>query len=139
LKLDPSYADAYAYIGATYTLVGQPTRTIPFIRTAMRLNPNGGFIYFMVLGRAYLFSGDLEQASINLREALARNPADLESRVYMAATLVAAGDMQGARWEANEIRALQPDFSARKWLRTYLMSDERQKRQLRDFLAEVGL
>jgi DNA-binding winged helix-turn-helix (wHTH) protein/TolB-like protein/Tfp pilus assembly protein PilF len=139
LKLDPSYADAYAYIGATYTLVGQPARTIPFIRTAMRLNPNGGFIYFMVLGRAYLFSGDLEQASINLREALARNPADLESRVYMAATLVAAGDMQGARWEANEIRALQPDFSARKWLRTYLMSDERQKRQLRDFLAEVGL
>jgi tetratricopeptide (TPR) repeat protein len=139
LKLDPSYADAYAYIGATHTLMGQPAKTIPFMRTAMRLNPNGGFMYFLVLGRAYLFTSDLEQATINLREALARNPADLESRVYMAATFVAAGDLQAARWEAEEIRALQPDFTARQWLKTYLMSDERQKRQLSSLLTQVGL
>jgi DNA-binding winged helix-turn-helix (wHTH) protein/TolB-like protein len=139
IKLDPSYADAYAYIGAAYTLMGQPARTFPFMRTAMRLNPGGGFMYFMVLGRAYLFTGDLEQAKINLREALARNAADLESRVYMAATLVAAGELQEARWEREEIRALEPGFSARQWLQTYLMSDERQKRQLSDLLAKVGL
>lgn len=139
LKLDPSYADAYAYIGATYTLMGQPARTMPFMRTAMRLNPHGNFMYFMVLGRAYLFTGDLEQASINLKEALGRNGADLESRVYMAATFVAAGDLQAAKWEAEEIRALHPGFTARQWLKTYLMSDERQKQRLIDLLAQVGL
>jgi TolB-like protein/Tfp pilus assembly protein PilF len=139
VKLDPSYADAYAYIGASYTLMGQPARTIPFMRAAMRLNPDGGFMYFLVLGRAYLFTGDLEQATINLREALARNAADLESRVYMAATFVAAGDLQAGKWEAHEIRALQPDFNARQWLQTYLMRDERQRRQLSGLLAQVGL
>jgi tetratricopeptide (TPR) repeat protein len=139
VKLDPSYADAYAYIGASYTLMGQPAKTIPFVRTAMRLNPEGGFMYFMVLGRAYLFTGDFNQALINLREALSRNAADLESRVYMAAALVAAGDLQEARWEADEIRALQPDFAARQWLQTYLMSDERQRRELSRLLAKIGL
>jgi TolB-like protein len=139
VKLDPSYADAYAYIGASYTLMGQPAKTIPFMRTAMRLNPDGGFMYFLVLGRAYLFTGDLEQSMINLKEALSRNAADLESRVYMAATLVAAGDLRAAEWEANEIRALQPGFTARQWLQTYLMNDERQRRQLSGLLAKVGL
>lgn len=138
-KLDPSYADAYAYIGATYTHMGQPARTIPFMRTAMRLNPHGSFLYFMVLGRAYLYIGDLEQASINLKEALARNAADLESRVYMAATFVAAGELGAAEWEAEEIRVLQPDFTARQWLKTHLMSDERQKRELIGLLAKIGL
>jgi Flp pilus assembly protein TadD len=86
-----------------------------------------------------LFTGDFNQALINLREALSRNAADLESRVYMAAALVAAGDLQEARWEADEIRALQPDFAARQWLQTYLMSDERQRRELSRLLAKIGL
>ena len=139
VRLDPSYADGYAYIGATYSHLGKPAKAIPFMRTAMRLNPHGGFMYFMVLGRSYLFAGDLEHASINLKEALTRNPADLESRVYMAATFVAAGDLHAARWEADEIRALRPDFSARQWLQTNVIKDERQMRQLTDLLAKVGL
>ena len=77
--------------------------------------------------------------SINLREALARNAGDLETRVFMAATFVAAGDLQAAEWEAEEIRALRSGFTARRWLETGLMADERQKRRLTDLLAKVGL
>jgi DNA-binding winged helix-turn-helix (wHTH) protein/TolB-like protein/Flp pilus assembly protein TadD len=139
VRMDPSYADGYAYIGATYTHMGQPAKTIPFMRTAMRLTPGGNFLYFMVLGRAYFFTGDLDQASINLREALARNAGDLETRVFMAATFVAAGDLRAAEWEAEEIRALRPGFTARHWLETGLIADERQKRRVSDLLAKVGL
>jgi Tfp pilus assembly protein PilF len=92
-----------------------------------------------VLGRAYLFLGDIEQALINLREALARNPADIEARVFMAAALVAAGDLPAARWEAEEIRTLQPGFAARQWLQTYPMTDAGQKRQLISLLGKIGL
>jgi Tfp pilus assembly protein PilF len=69
--------------------------------------------YFMVLGRAYLFENDIEQALINLRAALMRNPADVETRVYLAAAMVAAGDLLAAKWEAAEIRSLEPGFSMR--------------------------
>ena len=139
ITLAPSYADGYAYMGAFYTMMGQPAKAIPLLRTALRLNPDAGFIYFIVLGRAYLFLGDIEQALINLREALARNPADLEAHAYMAATLVAAGDLPAARWEAEEIRALQPDFAVRQWLQTSPMTDARQKRRLISLLAKVDL
>ena len=139
LHLDPSYADAYALMGGIYTYTGQSPKTIPLLRTAMRLNPDGGYLYFQILGRAYLFENDLEQALINLRVASARNPVDLEARVYLAAALVAAGDRQGAEWEAEEIRALDPGFSMRKWLETYPMTSAPHREKLSGLIAKAGL
>ena len=139
IALDRSYADAYAYLGAVYTHIGQPERTVPLLRIAMRLNADTGFIYFLVLGRAYLFQGDTEQASINLREALARNPADLETRVYMAANFVASGNLEAAKWEAEEIRNLQPGFTTDIWLQTSPMTDASMKQRLISLLSQVGL
>ena len=42
IELNPSYADAYALMGGIYTYIGQPAKSIPLLRTAMRLNPDGG-------------------------------------------------------------------------------------------------
>jgi DNA-binding winged helix-turn-helix (wHTH) protein/TolB-like protein/Flp pilus assembly protein TadD len=139
IALDRSYADAYAYLGAVYTHIGQPDRTVGLLRTAMRLNADAGFIYFLVLGRAYFFQGDTEQAAINLREALARNPADLETRIYTAANLVAAGNLKEARWEAEEIRHLQQGFATDIWLQTSPTTDADMKQKLMGLLAKVGL
>jgi tetratricopeptide (TPR) repeat protein len=139
LELDRSYADAYALMGGIYTYTGQPPKTIPLLRTAMRLNPDGGYLYYQILGRAYLFENDIEQAIINLREAAARNPVDLETRVYLAAANVAAGDKTAAEWEAEEIRSLDARFSMRRWLETYPMTSARHKEQLSQLLAKVGL
>ncbi|MGQ0751398.1 MAG: winged helix-turn-helix domain-containing protein [Betaproteobacteria bacterium] len=139
IELDHSYADAYAYLGAFYVHMGQPDKSIALLRTAMRLNPESGFIYFVVLGRAYLFQGDTGQAMVNLREAINRNAGDLEARVFMAASMVAAGDVLAARWEAEEIRAIQPEFTARRWLQTYPMSDARQRETLLSLLTQLGL
>jgi DNA-binding winged helix-turn-helix (wHTH) protein/TolB-like protein/Tfp pilus assembly protein PilF len=82
IVLDRSFADAYALLGGILTYTGQPARSIPLLRTALRLNPGGGYLYFMLLGRAFLFENDPEQALINLRAASLRNPADLETRLY---------------------------------------------------------
>lgn len=139
IALDRSYADAYANLGAVYTNLGQPERTVPLLRTAMRLNADAGFIYFLVLGRAYLFQGNTEQASINLREALARNPVDLETRIYTAANLVASGKLEDARWEAEEIRHLQAGFATDIWLQTSPMTDASMKQRLIGLLSQVGL
>jgi Flp pilus assembly protein TadD len=109
------------------------------VRTALQLNPEAGHLYFLVLGRAYLFRGDTEQARINLREALARNAVNLETHIYLAATLALTGDKEAAKWEAEEIRALEPSFSIDKWLQNYPMTDEGQKQRLRSLLAQAGL
>ena len=139
IKLNRSFADAYALMGGVYTYVGEPARSIPLLRTALRLNPEGGYLYFLLLGRAYLFENDIEQASINLREASARNPVDLETRVYLAAAAAAAGDRFGADWETAEIRALEPGFSTKAWLETYPLTSTAHRQRLTELLARAGL
>jgi DNA-binding winged helix-turn-helix (wHTH) protein/TolB-like protein/Tfp pilus assembly protein PilF len=138
VRLYPSFADGYALMGGVNTYVGDPTESVRLLRTAMRLNPEAGHLYFLLLGRAYLFLGDLEQAAVNLEHALSRNPENLETHVYLAALHVTAGDKAAAAWEAEEIRALQPRFSSRSWLETYPMTDETQKARLMQALGELG-
>ncbi|HUP29541.1 MAG TPA: winged helix-turn-helix domain-containing protein [Usitatibacter sp.] len=139
VRLYPSFADGYALMGGIKTYVGRPAETVPLIRVAMRLAPQPSYLYFLLLGRAYLFIGDLEQARVNLEQALARNPANLESRVYMAAVHVIAGDQAAAGWEAEEIRALRPGFTSRAWMETDPMTDSAQKAKLAQALGQLGL
>lgn len=139
IELNPSYADAYALMGGIYTYIGEPGKTIPLLRAALRLHPDGGYLYFLLLGRAYLFENDAEQALINLRESLARNPDNLEARVYLAAALTADGQLAEARWQADEIRAREAGFTAPKWLATYPMTSARHQEMLVALLATAGL
>jgi len=139
VSLDQSFADAYALMGGINTYIGKPEKSVDLLRTAIRLNPEAGYLYFLLLGRAYFFTGDWDQAGINLREALARNPANLEARVFLAATEGRSGDREGAVWEAEEILALEPGYSTRSWLETYPMVDRGQQDALLSALADLGL
>src|SRR4029450_12594534 len=125
-------------MGCVNTHVGCPADPVALLRTAMRLEPRAGYLYFLLLGRAYLFLGDLEQARVNLEHALSRNPANLESHVYMAALHVPAGDKAAAAWEAEEIRALRPGFSIHDWLNTYPMTDVTQQTKLVQALGALA-
>jgi len=139
ISLDPSFADAYALMGGVSTYIGRPFETLGLIRTAARLNPDAGYLYFLLLGRAYFFLDDWSQALINLDQALQRNPANLEAHIYRAAVLESAADHDAALWEREEILALQPDFAAVAWLRTYPMTDRAQTARLASGLARLGL
>jgi DNA-binding winged helix-turn-helix (wHTH) protein/Tfp pilus assembly protein PilF len=137
IELNPRFADAHALMGGIHTYMGEPAKSVPLLRTALRLEPEGGYLYYMLLGRAYFFEGDPEQALINLRAAVARNPADVETRIYMAAALAASGNRQGAEWEAEEIRTLQPGFSLRKWMDSYPLANEALRTRLREAVAPL--
>lgn len=139
IALDRSFADAYALMGGIYTYIGQPAKSVPLLRAALRLNPDGGYLYYLLLGRAYLFQNEIDQALINLREALARNPVNFETRVYAAAAMIAAGKRSDAEWELEEIRALEARFSIRQWLATYPMTDVPQQQRLIELLQTLGV
>jgi len=139
VDLYPSYADTYALMGSITTYMGRPAESVPLLRTALRLNPHASQLYFLNLGRAYLFLGDLEQARVNLEQAISRNPVNLESQVYMAVLEQLVGDRTAAEWKATEIRALQPGFTARGWMETYPMTDGNQRSRMLAALGELGL
>lgn len=139
LSLYPSFADAYALMASIKTFVGQPAETIPLMRTAIRLNPRSGYLYFLVLGRAYFFLGQLDQARINLEEAIKRNTGYLETHIYMAAVDIAKGDKPSAEWEMEQIRALDPSFNSKRWLDSYPMTDREQKARLTKVFDQFGV
>src|SRR5438552_302835 len=139
LTLYPSFADGYALMASVKTYTGQPAASIPLMRTAMRLNPTSGYLYFLVLGRAYFFLGNLEQARLNLEEASKRNPEYLEAHVYMAALQVLLGDKSSAAWQADQIRALEPQFAAKRWLENYPMTDSEQRTKIMRALTQLSL
>jgi tetratricopeptide (TPR) repeat protein len=139
VRLNPSYADAYAFMGGIYTYLGRPVESLPLLRTAQRLDPESGYLYYLLLGRAYFFLNDYDQARINLAEALARNAANLEAHVYLAAVMAKQNDAAGASWEADEIRALQPDFQVSTWMGTYPLSGAALRKSLAEPLQSIGL
>lgn len=138
LKLDPFYADAYALLAGVKTYAGQPEASVPLLREAMRLNPEAGYLYYMLLGRAYYFMEDCEQANINLQEATARNPANVETHLYIAACMVEAGDLGAARWEVEEVLNMAPSFSVETFFTSYPMTDPKQIKMLTNDLSMAG-
>ena len=139
ISIDHSFADAYALLGGIYTYTGYPEKTLDLLRTAIRLNPDAGNLYFLLLGRAYVFQQDWEQALINLREALLRNPVSLEARIYLAIALASSGATEDADWETTEILSLQANFDATSWLDTYPMTDQIQIQFLNANLKKLNL
>jgi DNA-binding winged helix-turn-helix (wHTH) protein/TolB-like protein len=139
LQVDYSYADAYALMGGINTYLGRPEQSVDQLRKAMRLNQNAGYLYYLLLGRSYYFLGLYEQALINLRESVARNPTNLETHIYLLSTALAQQDTDMAEWEIDEIQTIEPDFKGQDWLETYPMTDERQLKVLAVVLSYVEM
>ncbi len=139
LTHDPNFADAYALLGGSHTYIGEPAKSVPLLRRAMRLRPSAGYLYFVLLGRAYYFLGDCQQAAINLNEALSRNPSNLEARLYRVACFVKEGKSDAFEWEIEEIKSLYPDFAIDNWISTYPMTARNQLDRLAADLRRAGL
>lgn len=139
LQHDPGYADAFALLGGVKTYAGQPAQTLPLLREAIRLRPEAGYLYFLLLGRAYYFLNDCDQALINLTEAAKRNPSNLETHLYLAACLVQRADIVDAEWELQEIYAIAPDFKLATFFETYPMIAEVQIEQFSTDLKLAGV
>ena len=136
IDISPGFADAYALLGGIETYRGNPASTIPLLHDALRKNANAGYLYFLLLARAYYFLGDYEQAHINLSEALGRNPENVEAHLYLAATLLHLNRIDEAEWEAMEVLGIEPEFSLQSWSANYPMA---RGAQLEKLLADLRL
>ena len=139
IDLNPSYADAYALAATVASYVGRPADAMTLMRAAARLRPDPGFLYHLILGRASFFLDDDAQAIASLGVSLRQNPGFLESRVYLAAALSRSGRLEDAAWEAQEIRAHDPGFSAREWIAASLLTDRGEIAKLARALAPLDL
>lgn len=78
----------------------------------MRLTPDAGYLYFLLLAHAYSVLGDFGQAQMKLREA----------HLHLAATLLRLGRQEDAEWEAMEVQSIEPGFAVADRGATYPMA-----------------
>lgn len=111
IAINPGGADGYALLAQAYNFGGLPERGRQAMELADRLNPASPFFYTYIRGQTEYVAGNFHEATRILAFAARQNPEFLPTRKLLAASLVAVGRMEDARWEVAEIEVRQNGFS----------------------------
>jgi adenylate cyclase len=114
IALDRNFADAYRYLGITLMHLGEPDAAIPFIETAIRLNPRDPNVagHYWALGARHLLVGRAHQAADLLRRARAGNPRYWYVHLWLGGALALKGDLEEARAAVAEAIKLMPEINS---------------------------
>ena len=112
LELRPSYADAYASLGWTLHFAGELEPAEEAVERAIRLNPVIPVAYHVVLGGIHYTTGRYREAVELLEQGRRMNPEHYRLRLWLAAAYAQSGRLEDARWEVDELLALNPAPSA---------------------------
>ena len=85
IALGPNDPENYAGLANIYSFMGRAADALALMRKAVELDPNYPPRYGMYLGRAYLFTRQLEAAVLHLRDAASRAPDYWPAHLYLAA------------------------------------------------------
>ncbi len=139
VELDPSFADSYLTLAVCNVHFGKPEEALPLVRKAMLLNPRYPAAYASILGQAYFFMGEYDQAVRALREAVDRNINLLTPQVFLIVALSKLERMDEAGWAAEQLQTVAPDFSADRIAEMLVIRDAGTIEEMKTHLRRVGL
>lgn len=139
IELDPNYANSYITLAVCKMRFGEAEAALHLVKKAMLLNPIYPASYVSMLGQIYYFLGEYEQAVPALREATERNMNLPTPHVFLIATLSRLGKMEEARWAAEQLKSLAPDFSAESIDGMIPLQDPKFIAEMKTNLQRVGL
>ena len=138
-KVNPSYADGYAILALIHIYRGDADQGMKMIRQAMRLNPDYPAQYISVMGQAYYYQGDFENAAAVFREAVDKNFSLLTAHIMLTATLSQLGLQDEASWSAGQLRTLSPGFIMTDVARIFPIKNEEKMQTIFEQLRLAGL
>ena len=138
-KVRPGYADGYAILALIHIYRGDADQGMNMIRQAMRLNPDYPAQYISVLGQAYYYQGDFDNAAAVFRDAVDKNFSLLTAHIMLTATLSQLGLQDEASWSAGQLRTLFPGFTMTDVARIFPIEDEEKLQTIFLQLRRAGL
>lgn len=138
IALSPSHASNIALVAMAMILGGEPTNGLHLMLRAMRLSPNYPQWYVMMVGVVHYIFGDHDKAIEIFRQCVAKEPETVLHRIWLASSLIEAGQDGEAKRLAEEILAIEPDFTASSWVDGF-GTDESLTASLLANLAKAGL
>ena len=142
LALAPNFADMTATIAIPFMYSGRPEEAIELVRNAMRLSPYYPAWYLPVLGMAYRFTGQYEEAIALFETWRARaNPRSALPHLFLAITYEEAGRGEEAQLAVAEILKRNPKASITGYLKakTFPYKDPADIDKVVDSLRKAGL
>jgi TolB-like protein/DNA-binding winged helix-turn-helix (wHTH) protein/Tfp pilus assembly protein PilF len=139
IEYDPNYANAHVLLATLLYYAGRPEQGLARIREAMQINPHHPYNYHFHLGQAYFVLHRYQEAIDALQNGLASNPASERMRVWLAAALAQAGELEAAHWESEQIMAADPDFSLARMTQAFPFKDPADREHFSSALQRAGL
>ena len=87
----------------------------------------------------YYSQEEIEKAVGDFEAAVEINPSYQQLRIWLAAAYAAAGRMDDARWQAQEILLLNPEFSVSHIEQVFPIQDPVYRERLLNDLRQAGL
>lgn len=112
-KQSPNNPEALSLLAMTLAFSGNPALALTYAQQAARLNPRQQAFHSFHLGHIYGLLGRFDQAILELERAVALNPDFLPARAYLACALAAAGKVERARSQAEELKRREPGFDVK--------------------------
>jgi tetratricopeptide (TPR) repeat protein len=113
--------------------------SIPFFERAIRLNPKPPNVYLRIYAEALREAGRYEEAIVQLKKAIEREPGDIFSYIFLTAAYGMAGREKEARAAAAEVLKINPKFSLEQFAKIHPYKDPATKERYIDSLRKAGL
>jgi len=112
--LDRNNAWGLRLLGGVLNWLGRPQEAIPYIETAIRLNPRDPNIgvFYWALAHSQVLLDHVDEAIDLFRKAIAANPQLWSFHLYLAGALGLRGDLDEARAELSRSLRLKPDINS---------------------------
>ena len=109
LALNPSFARGWYVSGLLRVYAGQPDLAIAHVETSLRLSPRERMgVPLQVMGIAYLFKRQFDEATAKLLLAIQNDPGAPSSYRFLAACYAHMGRLDEARAIVARLRAITP-------------------------------
>jgi len=139
LKLVPNYSDAFGMLALINNQRGDGKKAVQLITKGMKLNPYYSWDFPYILGRGYYTMRKYNDAIEPLSDALNRNEQAINPRLFLAATYVALGQIDDAKWQIEQIRIMSPETTVSQIEKNYPISDKQLLQRFLQHLREAGL
>ncbi len=111
----PQCVHANGHLGNILYYYGKPVEAAERVKRAIRNTPVYSPWLVDILAASYKEAGQLDNATAAAREALRLKPDDVDARFVLIGAYQAAGRHERAREIAEQVLAVNPDFSLAAW------------------------
>ena len=115
VELAPNHADNAANLACSYVVASRPADAVVMMRKAMRLSPVFPTWYLSILGFGHYQRGEYAEAEAVLKQALEREPAFADARLFLTLCYHARGLDAEARREAAEVVRHNPKWTLKNF------------------------